>query len=288
MATLSTTSQFPRHEARAAAERAKGSAHKLVRLGYAAKGAVYVVIGLLAAAAAFGSGGQTTGSRGAMAVVADQPFGKVLLAVVAFGLAGYALWQFYRAAADPEHAGAAGSGKKAWARRAGYAISGCINAGLVVAAVRLLTAGGGAGDDDANARGWSATVLSYGFGRALLGAIGAGVVAFGLREVYRGYTADLDKRLDLSPLSPQNVRLARGAGRFGIAARGAVLTVVGGLLMVAALRSDPSRAKGLGGALDTLADQPYGPWLMGAVALGLIAYGVYNGIRARYRRVELA
>ncbi|HEX8915904.1 MAG TPA: DUF1206 domain-containing protein [Humisphaera sp.] len=288
MATLSTTSRFPRHEARAAVERAKGSLDKLVRVGYAAKGAIYVVIGLLAAAAGVGSGGQTTGSRGAMAAIAGQPFGTVLLAVLAAGLAGYALWQFYRAAVDPEHAGAGGTDKKAWARRAGYAISGCINAGLVVAAVRLLTAGGGAGDDDANARGWFATLMSYGFGRAVLGTVGAGVVAFGVREIYRAYTADLDKQLDLSPLSTRSIRLARGAGRIGIAARGVVLTIVGGFLLVAALRSDPGRAKGLGGALDALAAQPYGPWLIAAVALGLVAYGAYNGIRARYRRVELA
>ena len=74
---------------------------KLARAGFAAKGVLYVVVGFLAAASAFGAGGETTGSRGAMATLFEQPFGKVLLSVVAIGLVGYSIFQFIRAIEDP-------------------------------------------------------------------------------------------------------------------------------------------------------------------------------------------
>jgi hypothetical protein len=82
-------------------------------------------------------------------------------------------------------------------------------------------------------------------------------------------------------------RLTIWIGRLGIASRGIVFAVVGCLLVLAAYHSNPNEAKGLGGALDALQRQPYGPWLLAAVAAGLFAYGVYLFIRARYRRIEL-
>ncbi len=288
MTTVNSAANDVKRGAEAAAVRARPTIAKLIRLGYAAKGLVYVIVGVLAALAGFGSrGGETTGSRGAMDTIMEQPFGRTLLGVVAVGLAGYVLWQLFRAAKDPEHAD---DGAKSWGRRAMYLGSGLIHAGLVVAAARMVMeggGGGGSGDDNANARGWTATFMSYPYGRWLVGLAGLGIAGFGLYQIYKGYKADLDKQLAMGRMGASGHRFAVMMGRLGIAARGVVFTIIGGLLVMAAYHEKPSEAKGLGGALDTLAAQPYGPWLLAAVGLGLIAYGIYLFIRARYRRIEL-
>ena len=288
MTTLpSTPAADLKDEARSAARQAKPTLVRLVRLGYAAKGVVYLMIGLLAALAALGRGGQTTGSRGALATILGQPFGRTLLTAVAVGLGVYALWQFFRATTDPEHAGRRGD-RKSIGRRVAYAVSGLIHVGLVVAAVRLLSVAGGSGaDDNASARGWTASLMAYPLGRWMVGAVGLGFVAFGLYQLYRAYRADLDKQLELGRLGDRGRTLARWAGRLGIAARGVVFGIVGGFLLAAAAHADPNEAKGLGGALDAVHGQTHGRWLLGVVAAGLAAYGVYLFVRARYRRVEL-
>jgi hypothetical protein len=275
-------------DVQAAAVRAKPWVAKLVRLGYAAKGFVYCVVGVLAFQAAFGSAGEgeTTGSRGAMDAILRQPFGRILLGTVAVGLAGYALWQFFRTAFDPEH-DSNDHGPKSLGRRAMYLLSAVIHTALVVAAVKTLMGTAGAHDDNAQAQGWTATFMSYPYGRWLVGLGGLGIAIYGLMQVRKGYRSDLDKQLALGSMSSTAHRLAILAGRFGIAARGIVFVVIGALLVMAAYHEDSDEARGLGGALDTLQQQAYGPWLLGAVALGLIAYGLYLFIRARYRRIDL-
>jgi hypothetical protein len=271
-----------------AAVHAKPWVATLVRVGYAAKGLVYCVVGALAIQAAMGDGGggEATGSRGAMAAVLERPFGRTLLVAVAVGLAAYALWQFFRTAFDPEH-DSNDYGPKSLARRAMYLLSGIIHAGLVVAAWKMLAGTGGGQDDNAQAQGWTATFMSYPYGRWLVGLAGVGIAVYGLAQIRKGWRAELDKQLAFGRMGQNGQRLAILAGRLGIAARGVVFGVAGALLVLAAYREDPQEAKGLGGALDALQQQPYGPWLLGTVAVGLFAYGVYLFIRARYRRIEL-
>ena len=287
MTTMNATGDDVKAQAEAAAIRAKPWVAKLIRLGYAAKGFVYCVVGVLAFQAAFGAGGgEATGSRGAMDAILEQPFGRILLGVVAAGLAGYALWQFFRTAFDPEH-DSNDFGPKALGRRAMYLLSGIIHAGLVVAAVKMLWGTAGSHDDNAQAQGWTQTFMSYPYGRWIVGIAGVGIAGYGLMQVRKGYRADLDKQLALGRMSATGHRLAILAGRLGIAARGIVFAVAGVLLVLAAYHSNADRARGLGGSLDTLQQQPYGPWLLGAVAVGLFAYGLYLFIRARYRRIDL-
>lgn len=259
---------------------------KLARFGYAAKGVVYVIVGTLAAMAAFGTGGETTGSRGALHTIMDQPFGQVMLGLVAVGLFGYALWQFVRAVEDPENEGSDG---KALAKRATFLISGIIHLGLVLAAIRLLTGSmAGRGGDDAGTQDWTATLMSYPAGQWLVAAVGLIIGGYGIGQAVKGYRSDLDDQLELHSLSPGPHRWTIRISRFGMIARGVVFMIIGALLVVAAVHNDPSEAKGVGGALDALARQPYGPWLLGAVALGLVAYGLYQFILARYRHIEVA
>ncbi|MEW5929365.1 MAG: DUF1206 domain-containing protein [Gemmatimonadota bacterium] len=269
---------------RAAAREAAPWVERLARLGYAAKGVVYLIIGGIAARAAFGSGERVQGSQGALRTILEQPFGKFLLGLMALGLAGYALWRLVQAVLDPEHAGSSDKGRMA--KRAGYAISGVIHAGLALAALRMATGGGGGGGDRTD--DWTATLMRQPAGRWLVAAVGLGILAYGAYALYRAYAVKLDKRLDLSRMSPAARTWAVRSGRAGIAARGMVFLVMGFFLVRAAQHSNPSEARGLDGALQALQQQSYGPWLLGLVAIGLVGYGIYQLVEARYRRIQPA
>lgn len=269
---------------RAAAREAAPWVEKLARLGYAAKGVVYLIIGGIAARAAFGSGERVQGSQGALQTILEQPFGRFLLALVALGLAGYALWRFVQAGLDPEHGGRTDGGGAA--KRVGYAISGVIHAGLALAAARMVMGrGGGGGDRTAD---WTATLMRQPAGRWLVAAVGLGIMAYGAYALYRAYQVKLSERLDLSRMSPAARTWAVRSGRAGIAARGVVFAIMGFFLLRAALRSNPGEARGLDGALQALQQQSYGPWLLGLVAIGLVGYGIYQLVEARYRRIQPA
>jgi hypothetical protein len=258
----------------------------LARAGYAAKGVVYVLVGVLALTAAFG-GGHAEGSRGALGTLLGKPFGKVILAVIAAGLAGYALWCFVRAVWDPEREG---TSAKAIGKRLFAAGKGVVHAALVVAVVSMLTGngggGGGGGDGDEGARDWTARLMAWPFGPWLVMLIGLAVVGYGVRQLYRGWKSDLDDQLNLGRMNATAARWTVRFSRFGIGARGVIFIVIGGFLALAGWRVDPGEAKGVGQALDSLQRQPYGPWLLGLVALGLIAYGLYEFVRAKYRRID--
>ena len=285
MAQPSTHAADARDHVNAAVRQVSPFIRRFARCGYAAKGVVYVIVGGLAAAVAFGRGGQTTGSRGALQALLEQPFGRVLLGIVAFGLACYAAWQFIRAVEDPEHEGADG---KAVAKRAGLFVSGVIHVGLVVAAVAMVGGGGGGGDGsgDGSAQDWTATLMGYPLGRWLVATVGLVVGGYGVHQLVRAYKADLDSQLVLAGLSATTQQWVRRVSRFGMAARGVVFGIVGLFLLLAAWRHDPGEARGLGGALHSLQEQGYGPWLLGAVAVGVIAYGGYQFVLARHRRIE--
>ena len=284
MADLSTDAGNAGRHVADAARKASPFVRKFARLGYAAKGVVYVIVGGLAAAAAFGRGGQTTGSRGALQTLLEQPFGRVLLGVVASGLACYAAWQFIRAVADPEDEGCSG---KAVAKRVACFVSGAVHVGLVVAAVRMVLGGGG-GSGDGGAQDKTAQLMSYPLGQWLVAIVGLVIAGYGAQQIVRAYKADLDSQLVLSGMDASMRQWVRRVCRFGMAARGVVFGIIGLFLLLAAWQNDPGEARGLGGALHSLQEQGYGPWLLGLVALGLVAYGGYQFVLARYRRIDAA
>ena len=253
---------------------------KLARLGYAAKGVVYILVGLLALQAARGSQ-QATDSGGALRSILSQPFGQILLGIVALGLAGYTLWRWVAALLNPE-------GEK-MAKRAGYAVSGIVHIGLTLTAVRLaMGSGGNRRSGDQAASRWTAEVMSHPMGKWLVALAGIVIAGYGLQQLYHAYTVKLDKQLALGELSGDMRNWVVRIGRAGLAARGVVFGIIGLFLLLAALRTDPGEARGLGGALQALEQQPFGPWLLGVVAIGLMAYGIYELVRARYRRIQPA
>jgi hypothetical protein len=253
---------------------------RLARFGYAAKGVVYIVVGALATLAALGEG-ETTGTQGAMRSIARQPFGRVMLGIVAFGLIAYVIWRFVQAITDADDKG---TDAKGIALRLGYTGSGLIYAGLAYSAARILF---GAREDGrpSAAESWTASVMEYRYGNWLIVLAGLSVMGYGLYQCYKGYAAKFRKRLKLGEMSERGVLWAMRSGRFGFIARGVVFLIVGGLLIQAALHLDSTEAKGLDGALQLLIQQSHGKWLLGIIALGLVAYGLYMLIEARYRRI---
>jgi hypothetical protein len=256
----------------------------LARLGFVAKAVVYVIVGGLAARVAFGmGGGRTTDSSGALLTILSQPFGRLLLAATATGLFGYAAWLVIAAALDPE---GRGSDLKGWLKRIGAAARGLMHAAL--AGQALLMALGERTRRGNAVREWTAWLLSAPLGAWLVGLAGASVLGYGLYQFYRVFGADLGKHLDLSTVSAPVARWAVRLGRFGTAARGLIFGIIGFFLVRAALRYDPGQAKGVAGALRTLATRSEPPWLFGAVAVGLVSYGLYELFEARYRRIRAA
>ncbi|HEU0298683.1 MAG TPA: DUF1206 domain-containing protein [Longimicrobium sp.] len=255
----------------------------LARLGYAAKGVVYVIIGALAAQAAFG-GRQVEGHEGALGTILEQPFGRVLLVIVAVGLAGFVLWRFVQAALNPEHKG---DGAKGLIVRIGLLMSAVTYAAVTMEAVRMIRGSGGGGEGN-GAQHWTARLMEQPFGRIAVGLVGAGIAAYGLYEIYKAFTSDLGKRLDLASAAVATRRRVVAVGRAGTAARGVVFGIIGWLVIQAALQYDPAKAQGLEAALGTLRQAAYGPYLLLAVALGLIAYGLFQLVKARYRVIRPA
>ncbi len=284
--TNATSSTQPR------LRRASPLVTKLARAGYAAQGVLYGTIGALAVLVAARSAGisdeasgRLTSKRGALAEIGAQPFGKVLLVLMAAGLAGYAIWRFIQAAWNPERE--APPGAKGAAQRAGWLGVAVVHASLVVFALKAAFAGGG-GEED-GARPLTARLMAWQpLGPVLVAAIGVGLFAYAAREVWCAWTAKLDRKLDLSELRPQTARWVVGLSRFGIAARGVVFSVMGIFLVASALTTNPREARGFGEALATLQGWTFGTVLLAAVALGLVAYGVYDVVEARFRRIRPA
>ncbi|MBI1298558.1 DUF1206 domain-containing protein [bacterium] len=273
------------NEGKRAAESAYQNAQpwviRLARWGYAAKGVVYLIVGGLALASVLTTSGQTTGPTGALQEVASQPFGQVMLALIAIGLVGYSIWRMVQAIKDPDHEG---SDAKGIAKRIGYAISGIVYAGLAVSAVGMIMGSGGGGSGG-QAESLTARVMAQPFGRWLIAITGVIIIGVGIYQFYKGAAAKFIKVLKLREMSAGERTWAIRAGRVGLIARSVVYALIGGFLIQAAITADPQEAGGLGEALQTLAQQPYGPWLLGLVALGLMLYGVYSLVLARYRRI---
>jgi hypothetical protein len=263
----------------ARAIRHSDSLEKLMRVGFVCKGIVYVLIGILALLVALGEGGETTGSKGAVARIASQPFGEFALAVIGVGLLAYALWRFICAFRDSEHEG---SDAKGMSKRAGYVFSGAVYTSTAFYALQLLAGNGGSGGDQTQT--WTARLMDAPAGVFLVFAAGVATVVGGLYQIHKGWREKFRQHLRSLPAGRNWVIRA---GKWGYIARGIVFAIIGMFIMIAAVQHDPAQARGLEGALDTLAQQPLGTWLLGFVAAGLACYGAYSIIEGRYRKLNL-
>jgi len=250
------------------------------RLGHIAKGVSYAMIAILALQVAFGERRQPEDRQGVLREVASSTFGTAALWVLFVGFSGYALWQFARAFLDRSRDG---TDAKGMAKRAHHLGVGVIYVGSAVAAASLaMGSGTAAGGDE---REETATVLEWPMGRWIVAAVGLGFLGYGVANVVKAKTQKFRKDLDEGSMSPTVRRWTTRAGVIGHAARGVVFGMVGFFLAKAAWDYDPDEAVGVDGALARLAYRSYGTWLLSAVAVGLLAYAVFCGVQARYRRV---
>ena len=255
---------------------------RLARVGYIAKGVIYAVIGFLAFREAVGAGGRSTDPSGAIHSIGTQPFGGVMLALLAVGLACYALWKVVQGVKDPDGKGSDAHGI---VRRAAYVGSGALYGLLAYTAAQSIL---GAEDTSEDAATASAMALQPPVGPILVGLVGVVVVAVGLYQLYAAYEAKFRDDLRLTQMGEAEERWVIYAGRIGTAARAVAIGVAGTFLLLAAYQSDPSEARGLGAALETVQHQPLGPYMLGTIAIGLLVYGAFMFAIARYRRIDPA
>ena len=275
-------SSVERHAQRATSK-ASPWIERLARAGYAAYGAVYALVGVLAVRAALGGGGKTASQEGALRQVLLAPLGRVLLGMIVIGLLAYAMWRLFQGIMDPENEG---RDAKGIAKRVDHVLNDLFHAALAFSAGGLVLGSGGG--DGGSPDDWTARLLAQPFGRWLVVIAGVATLGAGLYQFYKAYKADFREELKRGEMSARATTWATRSGRLGYSARGVVFGVIGVFLVRAALQTDPDRARGLGGALETLARQPLGPYLLGTVAVGLVAYGVFMFVMARYRRIQPA
>lgn len=252
----------------------------LARVGYAARGLVYTLVGWLAILAALGRVARTPDSQTALAAILAQPFGLILLGLVAAGLFCFAIWRVLQAALDTDRLGKT---PKAVLRRTAFAVSAVINAGLAMSALRMIHRASAAGSGDGAARDSTAYLLSLPFGQILVASVGLVVIGAGGANAWKGYQGRVIERVAAE--SDVEAWLAR-LGRAGYLARGFVLVVIGGFFVSAAYWASASEVQGLSGALQTLQEQPYGKVLLLLTAVGLFAFGAFQIALARHRRIK--
>jgi hypothetical protein len=253
----------------------------LARVGLVAKGVSYALVGVLAIKLAVDSGGKATSRQGALHTLAQHSFGKFLLIVLAFGFAAYAIWRFAQAFFDKNNDG---DGAKGLAKRAGYFGRGAIYAGLTYSTSKIIS-GSAEQSQNQKAHKTAATVLSWPAGKWIVGAAGLVLIGVGLWNGYRALEKKFLKNWKTEKMSPTAQRWGTRSGVVGLSARMVVFTLIGIFVVKAAHDYNPREAIGLDGALQKLASQSYGSWLLGIVAAGLLAYAVFCFFEARYREV---
>ncbi|MFF8190678.1 DUF1206 domain-containing protein [Streptomyces bobili] len=271
-------------DGRIEAERAaRGSVTRgAARAGLAARGVIYLLVGALALQIAFGDGKKRQADRqGALAEIADRPYGSVLLWALGVGLVGMALWRL----SEVVFGSVGPDGRKPKKRL--LALARCVFYCFVAYSVLAFAAGtgDGGGSSDEQSRDVTARVLELPAGRWIVGAVGAGIVVGGIWIGGRALLRTYRKNLRLGQMSPRTRRLVDVTGVAGGAARGLVFAAAGAFAVRAAVDYEPDKAKGLDDTLRSFAETSAGPGLLACVAAGLVLFGVFSFAMARWRKV---
>jgi Domain of Unknown Function (DUF1206) len=252
----------------------------LGRAGLAARGTMYILIGIIAVQIATGNSSQQADRTGAVRLVAKTPFGSVILWLLVIGFAGMTLWRLSEAIW-----GAPGEGGRKASKRVA-SLARAIFYGAVTYGVLKYALGVGApSSSDKQSQDLTAEALKVSGGQVLVGIAGAVVIGAGLYVAYRAFKRKFLKHLRLGSASAQTRKVVTRLGQVGGIARGVVFATVGVFLIIAAADANPKQAKGIDSALRALARTPAGPWVLIVIALGLVTFGVYSWCEARWRDV---
>ena len=254
----------------------------LAKAGYAARGFVYIVIGSLALLRAFGSGGSTTGSKGAIEALLSAPAGTALLWAVAVGLVGYAIWRAIQAILDVD---AHGTDAKGLTIRAGLLVSAVTHTLLAFYAASIAigygSSSGGGGGEDSGKSGLLAMMLGWPAGTWIAIFVGLCIIGAGISHAVKAHKEKYEERF---VIDPDTMKKIEPICKFGLYARAVVFVIIGGMFIYAAWTQDPDQAKGVAGVLDTL--QGFGSIVLAVIAAGLFAFGLYSIFEAVYRKID--
>jgi hypothetical protein len=255
------------------------SLEMVARVGLVAYGVVHLLIGWLALQIAWGAASESADSSGALTTLADQPFGKVLLWLVAVGLVALALWQASEAIWGYRNL----DGAKRVRKQVTSAAKAVIFAALGVSAA-LVALGSGSSSSQSQEQATTG-VLAWPGGQVIVVLTGLIIISVGVAGVVKGVKKSFSEEINTSSMSPTARKGVARLGQVGYIAKGVALGVVGGLLSYAALTFDRQKGQGLDGALQTILAQPFGKFLLTAVALGFVAFGLFAILQSRYRRM---
>jgi hypothetical protein len=260
---------------------------KVGRVGWAAKGIVYVIAGILAIVVVFKARGwssstadQEASPTGAIKTIAGTSGGAALLWVLAIGMLIYAAWRVVSALLPGD------KDAKAMAKRIGYLVSAVIYTTFAITAISL--AGSSKADANGNSKvtDTTARIMSHSAGRLVIGVVGVIVIAVGLYRLGKGLKQDVSDELDMSGMSPERVVWTRRLGAIGEIGRGIGIGLIGFFLLRAALTYDANEATGLDGALRRLAVESWGQLVVAVVAVGFVAYGIFCLVTFTHRRLQ--
>ncbi|QKW52161.1 DUF1206 domain-containing protein [Streptomyces buecherae] len=249
------------------------------RWGLAARGVLYVLVGLLALRLAFG-GGEQADNGGALRELGRQPFGAFLIWAVGIGIAGLALWRLSEALF-----GAAGPDGRKARKRAMSAGRAVFYGFMAYSMISFAIKDQGSGSSDKKSRDVTADALGWPAGQWLVGIAGLVIAGAGVWIVVQAARRSFHKHLKHAQMSRRTRKVIDVLGVVGGVARGALFAVAGVFAVRAALDYDAGQAKGMDDTLRSFADTPAGPWLLAAIAVGLVLFGVFSLALARWRRV---
>ena len=268
-------------QARSTASRAADSKplEYLARGGFIVYGVIHLLFAWLALQVALGDAKGESDQSGALQSLAGKPFGKTMLVIAVIGMIALALWQAFQAAigeSGPQD-------KAAVAERLVSGVRAIIYLSFAWTAIKVLQ-GSNASTGDSQEKGAAGLMGNTG-GRWLVGLIGLVVIGVGIGLVVYGLTKKFEKHLNTQQMNATVRKTTRRLGVAGYSAKGVAYAIAGALIVAAAVTYDAEKARGLDAALRALAGQSYGPWLLGLIALGIAAFGVYCFSQAKYRKV---
>jgi hypothetical protein len=254
----------------------------MARAGLAAKGVLYIILGLLALQFALGkTSGDDVSQAGAFERVAEEPWGKFLLVALVVGLVCLTLWHVIEAFTGDPIEGSETSDKLKYAAKA--VVYGAISFIAIKVTVDAWNGGGttGQASDNQQSQDAAKTLFDLPGGTALV--VLAGLVFIGI-AIYQfvHYVLDTEQmqRIEAGHASGA----LRTIGRIGYAARAIVLAIIGVFFLVAAVQHDPAQSKGMSGAVQSLADESWGRILLWVIAVGFVLFGVFCLAESRLRR----